>query len=88
MANISDERAMSNRAESWTRKVMSEPHQRGFLDKLDAAGTNGCFELKPLPGLKLRTIGEMLTRNRGERRRIRCFALRGSCGRILSELRS
>ncbi|WP_179490029.1 RNA polymerase sigma factor [Granulicella arctica] len=59
MANISDERAMANPARELERKVMAE--QIGCaLDKLTPRERT-VFELKHYQGLKLRTIGEMLS---------------------------
>ena len=59
MANVSDERAMANPARELERKVMAE--QIGAaLDKLTPRERT-VFELKHYQGLKLRTIGEMLS---------------------------
>src|SRR5258706_9496993 len=58
MANISDERAMSNPGRELDRKVMSE-RINAALDKLTPRERT-VFELKHYQGLKLRTIGEML----------------------------
>ncbi len=59
MANLSDERAMANPARELERKVMAE--QIGAaLDKLTPR-ERMVFELKHYQGLKLRTIGEMLS---------------------------
>jgi RNA polymerase sigma-70 factor, ECF subfamily len=59
MANISDERAMSNPGRELDRKVMSE-RINAALDKLTPRERT-VFELKHYQGLKLRTIGEMLS---------------------------
>src|SRR5215469_3158431 len=59
MANISDERAMSNPGRELDRKVMSE-RINAALDKLTPR-ERMVFELKHYQGLKLRTIGEMLS---------------------------
>ena len=59
MANISDERAMSNPARELDRKVMSE-RINDALSKLTPRERT-VFELKHYQGLKLRTIGEMLS---------------------------
>ncbi|GGA70440.1 hypothetical protein GCM10011507_22500 [Edaphobacter acidisoli] len=59
MANISDERAMANPGRELDRKLMSE--QIGAaLNKLTPRERT-VFELKHYQGLKLRTIGEMLS---------------------------
>src|SRR5438309_5342549 len=58
MANISDERAMSNPGRELDRKVMSE-RINAALEKLTPRERT-VFELKHYQGLKLRTIGEML----------------------------
>ena len=58
MANISDERAMSNPGRELDRKVMSE-RINAALDRLTPRERT-VFELKHYQGLKLRTIGEML----------------------------
>ena len=59
MANVSDERAMANPARELERKVMAE--QIGAaLDNLTPRERT-VFELKHYQGLKLRTIGEMLS---------------------------
>ena len=59
MANVSDDRAMANPARELERKVMAE--QIGAaLDKLTPRERT-VFELKHYQGLKLRTIGEMLS---------------------------
>ena len=59
MANVSDERAMANPGRELERKVMAE--QIGAaLDKLTPRERT-VFELKHYQGLKLRTIGEMLS---------------------------
>jgi len=59
MANISDDRAMANPARELDRKVMSERIQEA-LSKLTPRERT-VFELKHYQGLKLRTIGEMLS---------------------------
>jgi RNA polymerase sigma-70 factor (ECF subfamily) len=59
MANISDERAMANPARELDRKVMSERINEA-LGKLTPRERT-VFELKHYQGLKLRTIGEMLS---------------------------
>ena len=59
MANLSDDRAMANPGRELDRKVMAE--QIGAaLDKLTPRERT-VFELKHYQGLKLRTIGEMLS---------------------------
>src|SRR5271168_4976739 len=59
MANITDERAMANPARELDRKVMSERINEA-LSKLTPRERT-VFELKHYQGLKLRTIGEMLS---------------------------
>ena len=59
MANISDERAMANPGRELDRKVMSERINEA-LSKLTPRERT-VFELKHYQGLKLRTIGEMLS---------------------------
>jgi RNA polymerase sigma-70 factor, ECF subfamily len=59
MANISDDRAMANPARELDRKVMSERINEA-LGKLTPRERT-VFELKHYQGLKLRTIGEMLS---------------------------
>jgi RNA polymerase sigma-70 factor (ECF subfamily) len=59
MANISDERAMANPARELERKIMGE-QIKDALDKLTPRERT-VFELKHYQGLKLRTIGEMLS---------------------------
>jgi RNA polymerase sigma-70 factor, ECF subfamily len=59
MANISDDRAMANPARELDRKVMSQNISEA-LDKLTPRERT-VFELKHYQGLKLRTIGEMLS---------------------------
>jgi RNA polymerase sigma-70 factor (ECF subfamily) len=59
MANITDDRAMANPARELDRKVMSEKIAQA-LDKLTPRERT-VFELKHYQGLKLRTIGEMLS---------------------------
>jgi RNA polymerase sigma-70 factor (ECF subfamily) len=59
MANISDDRAMANPARELERKVMGEQIKEA-LDKLTPRERT-VFELKHYQGLKLRTIGEMLS---------------------------
>ena len=59
MANISDDRAMANPARELDRKVMSE-RINDALGKLTPRERT-VFELKHYQGLKLRTIGEMLS---------------------------
>jgi RNA polymerase sigma-70 factor (ECF subfamily) len=59
MANISDTRAMANPARELDRKRMGESIQSA-LDKLTPR-ERMVFELKHYQGLKLRTIGEMLS---------------------------
>jgi RNA polymerase sigma-70 factor, ECF subfamily len=59
MANITDDRAMANPGRELDRKVMSERIQEA-LDKLTPRERT-VFELKHYQGLKLRTIGEMLS---------------------------
>ncbi len=59
LANISDTRAMANPARELDRKLMGESIQSA-LDKLTPR-ERMVFELKHYQGLKLRTIGEMLS---------------------------
>ncbi len=59
MANISDERAMANPARELDRKVMSERINEALAKLTPRERT--VFELKHYQGLKLRTIGEMLS---------------------------
>ena len=59
MANIQDDRAMANPARELDRKTMSQAIQ-GALDNLTPRERT-VFELKHYQGLKLRTIGEMLS---------------------------
>ncbi len=59
LANISDERAMSNPGRELERKVMAERINEA-LGKLTPR-ERAVFELKHYQGLKLRTIGEMLS---------------------------
>jgi RNA polymerase sigma-70 factor (ECF subfamily) len=59
MANISDDRAMANPARELERKIMGE-QIKDALDKLTPRERT-VFELKHYQGLKLRTIGEMLS---------------------------
>lgn len=59
MANISDERAMANPGRELDRKLMGE-QIAAALDKLTPRERT-VFELKHYQGLKLRTIGEMLS---------------------------
>lgn len=59
LANISDDRAMANPARELDRKMMGE-RIREALDKLTPR-ERMVFELKHYQGLKLRTIGEMLS---------------------------
>ena len=59
LANISDDRAMANPARELERKVMNEAIQDA-LGKLTPR-ERVVFELKHYQGLKLRTIGEMLS---------------------------
>lgn len=59
LANISDERAMSNPGRELERKVMAERVNEA-LGKLTPR-ERAVFELKHYQGLKLRTIGEMLS---------------------------
>jgi RNA polymerase sigma-70 factor (ECF subfamily) len=59
MANISDDRSMANPARELDRKVMSEGINEA-LSKLTPRERT-VFELKHYQGLKLRTIGEMLS---------------------------
>jgi RNA polymerase sigma-70 factor (ECF subfamily) len=59
MANITDDRAMANPAKELDRKVMSLQISEA-LDKLTPRERT-VFELKHYQGLKLRTIGEMLS---------------------------
>jgi len=59
MANITDDRAMANPGRELDRKVMGE-RIAAALDKLTPRERT-VFELKHYQGLKLRTIGEMLS---------------------------
>ncbi len=59
MANVTDDRAMANPARELDRKVMSEKINEA-LGKLTPRERT-VFELKHYQGLKLRTIGEMLS---------------------------
>jgi RNA polymerase sigma-70 factor (ECF subfamily) len=59
MANVQDERAMANPARELDRKNMNAAIQ-GALDALTPRERT-VFELKHYQGLKLRTIGEMLS---------------------------
>jgi RNA polymerase sigma-70 factor (ECF subfamily) len=59
LANISDERAMANPARELERKVMGEAI--GEALKQLTPRERMVFELKHYQGLKLRTIGEMLS---------------------------
>jgi len=59
MANITDDRAMANPGRELDRKVMGE-RIASALDKLTPRERT-VFELKHYQGLKLRTIGEMLS---------------------------
>jgi RNA polymerase sigma-70 factor, ECF subfamily len=59
MANITDDRSMANPARELDRKVMSQSIHDA-LDKLTPRERT-VFELKHYQGLKLRTIGEMLS---------------------------
>ena len=59
MANVTDDRAMANPGRELDRKVMSE-RIASALDKLTPRERT-VFELKHYQGLKLRTIGEMLS---------------------------
>jgi RNA polymerase sigma-70 factor (ECF subfamily) len=59
MANITDDRAMANPGRELDRKVMSQQIAEA-LDKLTPRERT-VFELKHYQGLKLRTIGEMLS---------------------------
>ncbi|SNS31262.1 RNA polymerase sigma-70 factor, ECF subfamily [Granulicella rosea] len=59
MANITDDRAMANPGRELDRKLMAE-RIAGALDKLTPRERT-VFELKHYQGLKLRTIGEMLS---------------------------
>ena len=59
MANVSDDRAMANPGRELDRKVMAE-QIAAALDKLTPRERT-VFELKHYQGLKLRTIGEMLS---------------------------
>ncbi len=59
MANITDDRAMANPGRELDRKVMSEKIASA-LDTLTPR-ERMVFELKHYQGLKLRTIGEMLS---------------------------
>ncbi len=59
MINVSDERAMANPDRELERKVLSQQIQ-GALEKLTPRERT-VFELKHYHGLRLRTIGEMLS---------------------------
>jgi RNA polymerase sigma-70 factor (ECF subfamily) len=59
MANITDDRAMANPGRELDRKVMGE-RISAALEKLTPRERT-VFELKHYQGLKLRTIGEMLS---------------------------
>lgn len=59
MANVTDDRAMANPGRELDRKVMSQQISEA-LDKLTPRERT-VFELKHYQGLKLRTIGEMLS---------------------------
>ena len=59
MANVTDDRSMANPARELDRKVMSESIHVA-LEKLTPRERT-VFELKHYQGLKLRTIGEMLS---------------------------
>ncbi len=59
MANLSDDRAMANPGRELDRKLMAE-QIAAALDKLTPRERT-VFELKHYQGLKLRTIGEMLS---------------------------
>jgi RNA polymerase sigma-70 factor (ECF subfamily) len=59
MANVTDDRAMANPGRELDRKVMGEKIA-GALDTLTPRERT-VFELKHYQGLKLRTIGEMLS---------------------------
>ena len=59
LANISDERAMANPARELERKVMSEAINEALTHLTPRERM--VFELKHYQGLKLRTIGEMLS---------------------------
>ena len=59
MANVTDDRAMANPGRELDRKVMGE-RIAAALDKLTPRERT-VFELKHYQGLKLRTIGEMLS---------------------------
>jgi len=59
MANVTDDRAMANPARELDRKVMGEKINEA-LSKLTPRERT-VFELKHYQGLKLRTIGEMLS---------------------------
>jgi RNA polymerase sigma-70 factor (ECF subfamily) len=59
MANVTDDRAMANPGRELDRKVMSAAIQSA-LDELTPRERT-VFELKHYQGLKLRTIGEMLS---------------------------
>ena len=59
MANVTDDRAMANPGRELDRKVMGERIAQA-LDKLTPRERT-VFELKHYQGLKLRTIGEMLS---------------------------
>jgi RNA polymerase sigma-70 factor (ECF subfamily) len=59
MANVTDDRAMANPARELDRKVMGQ-QINSALDKLTPRERT-VFELKHYQGLKLRTIGEMLS---------------------------
>src|SRR3984957_5116154 len=63
MANITDGRAMANPGRELDRKVMGE-RIAAALDKLTPRERT-VFELKHYQGLKLRTIGEMLSTTEG-----------------------
>jgi RNA polymerase sigma-70 factor (ECF subfamily) len=59
LSNVTDDRAMANPARELDRKVMSQSIHDA-LDKLTPRERT-VFELKHYQGLKLRTIGEMLS---------------------------
>ena len=59
LANISDDRAMANPARELERKVMNEAIQNALSGLTPRERM--VFELKHYQGLKLRTIGEMLS---------------------------
>jgi RNA polymerase sigma-70 factor (ECF subfamily) len=59
LSNITDDRAMANPARELDRKLMGQTIQEA-LDKLTPRERT-VFELKHYQGLKLRTIGEMLS---------------------------